>query len=123
MNSTKEERFTVEIRDFFEKELMPLAKKMQQEGVSFFSLVSNPDVHTYYVDRDKIITPFKNCEMKGYDSIDDCIQALTELWILQGYSKLAALAPTLSKITKLCRSLEQEEEQKGEVSPSMYVLF
>jgi hypothetical protein len=123
MNSTKASNVTSEIKRFFSKELMPLAKTLRDEAISFFPLGTDPDAQTYYIDRRKTTLSPRDFEIEVGDSVDDFEQALVELWKSQEYSQLTVLASTLSKLARSLRFVEVEGEQEGEVDPFIYVMF
>ena len=123
MISTKANRAMQKIRNFFEKELMPLAETLKESGISFLALGPDHDADTYYIDRHKATISRGDFEIEGGNCADDLERALVDLWTSQGYPQLTTLAPALCELAKICHSVEIEQEQKGDVSPAMYVLF
>ncbi|MBL7124598.1 MAG: hypothetical protein ISS51_00680 [Dehalococcoidales bacterium] len=120
MNSTRDDDTLLEVTRFFFEELMPLAKKLQDEGKAFFSVKPNPNAQTYYKKREKTIMHPESFEVVGCDSFDSFEEALIDMWTSQGYSELTKLAPTLLKLAK---SLYFVEEQSEDISPFIYVMF
>lgn len=120
MNLIKDDATLTEVRRFFCKALMPLARRLKYEGRVFFPVKAEPQLQTYYVTRDKTSMVSEDFEMAGCDSIDNLEEALINMWTSQGYPELNTLAPAL---TKLAQSLHFVEEQNEEVSPFVYVMF
>ena len=120
MNSIKDDATLTEVRRFFCKVLMPLARRLKYEGRVFFPVKADPQLQTYYVTRDKTAMVPEDFEMAGCDSIGDLEKALINMWTSQGCPELDTLAPALSG---LAQSLYFAEEQNEEVSPFVYVMF
>ena len=120
MSSTEAGGSIPEVKRFFSEELMPLAEKLRDEGKSFFAISPDPAAKTYYIKREKTAMTPASFELPGCDSLDSFEKALADMWTSQGYPELAALAPTLAK---LAHSIYSVEEQGGEVSPFIYVMF
>jgi len=117
MGATKKEG---DVKKFFSKEALPLAKKMKAGGKAFFPTSFDAAAQTYYVKRQKTTMTKADFEVAGCDSFEAFEKALEEMWRSQGYPELAALAPGLAKLSK---ALYAAEEQSGEVSPFIYVMF
>lgn len=115
MNST-----SATVKRIFFKELMPLADKLRSDNRRFFLTSAEPNVGTYYRQREKTTVNAQALEVAGCDSVDNLEKALTEMWTAQGYPELVALAPALSKLAK---SLYLTEKQEEDVSPFIYVMF
>jgi hypothetical protein len=123
MSSTKPNKAVPKIRKFFNKELMPLAESLQKEGGIFFALGPDPSANTYYIDRPRTKVSPADFEVEACNSGNNLKSSLIALWASQGYPQLSAIAPALCSLVRVCHEVEMEEEQKGEISPSMYVLF
>ncbi len=117
MSATKKEG---DVKKFFSKEVLPLSKKMTAEGKAFFPTGFEPDEQSYYIKRQKTTMAKEDFEVAGCDSFEAFEKALAAMWRSQGYPELAALAPGLAGLSK---ALYSAEEQTGEVSPFIYVMF
>ena len=120
MNSIRDDATLMGVREFFCKVLMPLARRLKDEGRVLFPVGAEPHLETYYVTRDKTTMVPEDFVVAGCDSVDSLEKALVYMWTSQGHPELSILAPILSK---LAESLYFVEEQNKEVSPFIYVMF
>ena len=107
MSSTDERR----VRRFFERHLVSAAEALRARGVRFFPLGPDPDSESWYVDAPD------GPDFRTLES-DDLEARLREQWT--DHPELAALA---GELMELARSLEVGEEDDGEISPFVYVMY
>ena len=120
MNSINENDNFSQIRKYFNDELLPAARKMLADQNSFFPVVADPSLETYYTARDHRNASPEDFEIAGCDSPENFALALYKMWSSEGYPELSALAESMSKLAK---SLHFAKEQSDEVSPFIYVMF
>lgn len=108
------------IRDFFDDELVPAARRLQQANNPLFPLGADASQSTYYAAREKTSMTPEDFVVFGPDSLEDLPDALAQLWGGQGAAELAALAVTLGRVAQ---AVHRVEDQRAEVSPFMYVMF
>ncbi len=111
MSSTENPR----LDRFFDKRLVPIADRLRARGVHFFPFGPDPAAESFYVSVDA-----SDPEFIELDGPDACERALRELWERQQIPELAALAAPL---IDLARRLEIREEESGEISPFVYVMY
>jgi hypothetical protein len=111
---------TGEAGKFFKKMALPLAEKLGGEGKEFFPEKFDSAATTYYVRRKKTTMDKYDFIVRGCESYAGLENALTDMWQSQGYPELVELAPGLSK---LAEKLYAAEDESGEVSPFIYVMF
>ena len=117
MGATKHEN---DVKKFFSKEVLPLSKKMKTDGKVFFPTAFDANAPSYYIKRKKTTMTKADFEVAGLESYESFGKAVEEMWRAQGEPELAALAPWLARLSK---ELYAAEEQSGEVSPFIYVMF
>ncbi len=105
---------------FFDRELMPLASRLKSEGVVFLETARADGATSYYVQRPASAMDRAAFEWGGVDSADQLEAALARLWQDPASKPLAGLAPSLAK---LALALYQVEDQPGEVSSFVYVMY
>jgi hypothetical protein len=111
MSSTENARLS----KFFDKRLAPLAERLRARGQRFFPLGPDERSESYYV-----VPVAGEAEFVELDDPAACEQALRELWQGQQLPELAALAGPL---LELARKLEIREDEFGEISPFVYVMY
>ena len=111
MSSTEETR----LGRFFDKRLAPLAEKLRARGTRFFPMGPDAQADSYYVAPRRGRPEFIPLEGPA-----ECEKALRDLWEEQGMPELAALAES---ILELARQVEIREEESGEISPFVYVMY
>jgi hypothetical protein len=111
MSSTEQTR----LGRFFDKRLVPLAEKLRARRVQFFPMGPDARAASYY------LTPRRGKpEFIELEGPADCEKALRELWDEQKIPELAQLA---APILELARQVEIREEETGEISPFVYVMY
>jgi hypothetical protein len=110
MSSTEQTR----LGRFFDKKLVPLAEKLRTRGVRFFPMGPDAQADSYYV------APRRGPEFTLLEGPEDCEKALHDLWDGQKIPELALLAAPL---LELARQVEIREEETGEISPFVYVMY
>ena len=109
MSSTDRERLAV----FFREQLVPLAQRFRNRGVSFFPLGPEPEAESWYVDVPAGEPEFVELEPADYEPL------LRELWEQQELPELAAMT---GAFIRLASTLETDVEQTADVSPTIYVM-
>ncbi len=120
MNWIKDKDTSKIVRKIFSKKILPLSKKLQKEGKTFFPLKPNPNARTYYIKREKTSMVPEDFEVSGCDSFNSLEKYLKDLWESDGYSEICSLAKTSSELSKLLYFIEEENE---EISQFIYVMF
>ena len=111
MSSTDDAR----LRRFFERRLAKAAAELRARGVCLIPRGPEPEAETWYEDG-----PQGDPEFITLDGIEECERALRDLWHRQQLPELAELAGPL---IALARRLEVREEDTGEISPFVYVMY
>jgi len=101
------------LRHFFDKRLVPAAKKMRARGVAFFPLGPEPEADTWYTG------PPAEPKFTSLD-VEECEPALRDLWQGQDLPELAELA---GEMMKLAEHLEVRKEENEDISPFVYVMY
>ena len=105
---------------YFEKELLPAATAIKEQGRVFFPEKPDPEAVTYYTRCRKRTVSAGDFILEGCASFEKLQEALAGLWREQGYPELARTAPTAAA---LARKLYTVESESDEVSPFIYVMF
>jgi hypothetical protein len=103
------------VRRFFARRVVPAAEALRGRGVRFFARRPEPEAASFWVD-----VPEGEPEFTLLADPEACERALRDLWEEQGLPELAELAHPL---IELARHLEVREEEAGEVSPFVYVMY
>jgi len=111
MSSTEDPR----LGRFFDRRLVPLAERLRARGTRFFPMGPDAEAESFYLPANRVEPEF--IELEGPAA---CERALRELWEEQKLPELAALAGPLMN---LARRLEIREEEWGEISPFVYVMY
>ena len=101
------------IEVFYERHLLPAAEALRERGVRFFPRGPEPDAESWYE------APPTGPDFRSLDA-SEIEAALRSLWEGQSLPELAELAAPL---LELARTLEVDEEQTGDVSPFVYVMY
>ncbi len=101
------------LKDFWEQRLVPAAEKLRARGVRFFELAPDPAVASYYTapNADEIFFTIEP---------EQCEAQLGEMWRQQDLPELAALSGAL---VALAGPLAPKEDDRGDISPFIYVMF
>jgi hypothetical protein len=105
---------------FFREALVPVALAERERGPEFFALRPEASAESYYAEPTKRSMAPEDFELRAADSVEDFVRELAALWASEGREGLAALAPRLAA---LAAEVREDEEQRGDVSPFMYVMF
>ena len=105
---------------FFREVLVPVALRERATGREFFALRPEASAESYYVEPTKRSMAPEDFELRAADSVEDFVRELAALWASEGREGLAALAPRLAA---LAAEVREDEEQRDDVSPFMYVMF
>jgi hypothetical protein len=126
MSSTEvrdEERDAVKDRSavaFFREVLVPVAQGERESGREFFALRPDAEAESYYVEPTKGLMRPEDFELRAGESVEEFVRELAALWASEGREDLAAMAPRLAA---LATEVREDEEQRDDVSPFMYVMF
>ncbi len=108
-----------ELRELFERHLLPIAEAMRAQGRSFFPLGPDPELTTYLEDRRRPGTSaFEPCR---WDDAAGLEAALRRVW---GPSTAPELRELAAKMAELAQRLRATDEGgSGDVSELVYVMF
>jgi hypothetical protein len=102
------------LRRFFAEHLVPAAQSLRERHVTFFATGPDAAAESYFERHQTAASLFTAIEP------EDCVRRLAEMWRAEGLDELADLAGPLAD---LVTRLAPEEEQSGELSPLIYVMF
>jgi hypothetical protein len=119
MSSTEKQKQDA-LRIFFNKELMPLARKLKDAGRPMFPTGAEPGAVTYFKTRARTAMSREDFALPGVDSPAAFAGAMKAHWERSKLPEMAALAPTMGKLAEILRG---EPEKDEEVSPFIYVMF
>ena len=105
---------------FFDRELMPLARELRTMGVTFLEASQAPEAPSYYVNRTLRAMGPEAFEWGGADSMEQLEAALVQMWQKPAWQPLAVLAPSIARLAQL---LYRVDDQPGEVSKFVYVMY
>lgn len=108
------------IDQFFDRELMPLAHELRRQGTVMLEVAFDPAAGSYYRQRPLRAMAPADFEWGGADSPEQLEAALRQLWSDPRSQPLTALAPSLAR---LAGELRRDDEQQGEVSSFVYVMY
>ena len=114
------ERSDSDIDRLFSGELLPLAARLKNEGVKLLETRLEKGASSYFVRRPSIGMTKGDFETGGCSSPDTLEADLARLWARGNDGSLAILAPG---IARLARSLRLVEEESGDVSNFIYVMY
>ena len=123
MNSTniqQKANIHPKIQNFFEQELMLLAKELKQQGDIIPWVSLDADASTYYKTRQKTSMSKQDFEIGGHSTLETFAADLTAFWENNDDSKLCKLIPSL---TELANELYFVEDESEKLSPYIYVMF
>jgi hypothetical protein len=104
----------------FDEGLLPLAKALRAKGVTFLEARLSKDASTYFVARPRRSMARADFETGGCASPETVESDLVRLWSNERDSALARLAP---RMAKLARALRRVEDDAGEVSTAIFVMY
>ena len=116
----RDERRDRAAADFFREVLVPAALRERETGREFFALRPSAEVESYYVEPTKREMRPEDFELRAAESVDDFVRELAALWVSEGREELAAI---VERLGALAREVREDEEQRDDVSPFMYVMF
>ena len=99
---------------FFKDRLTPAAEALRKRGVRFFPPAPDAEADTYFESRDP------NAPLIVEIDLDDAAALLAQMWAAQDLPELADLA---AELVELAKSLKQEEQDSGDISPFIYEMF
>ncbi len=103
-----------ELHAFFAQRLAPAAEALRQRGVRFFETAPDAAAPSYYVDHAATPDPFAELEPGRFAEL------LKAHWAGQQLPELAELAEPLMA---LAPRVGPKQEDAGDVSPFIYVMF
>ncbi len=113
-----------ELATFWNKEMIPLAEKLQNNGKSFFSLHPDQIPESYFLQRDKKTMAKEDFEAFGDADFDLLLGALEQMWLEQGLYELASLSPSLKNIgAQLQKDQEKSKEESLDINPLIYQMY
>ncbi len=101
------------LRRFFRDRIVPAAERLRERGCSFLAEGPDPEAASWWVESEEepVLIDFEADEAAGI---------LHARWMSEGYPELAALAAPL---IELAEALRTTQEESGEVSPYVYVMY
>ena len=123
MNSTKikqKKNIHPKIQNFFDQELMLLAKELKQQRDIIPWVPLDANATTYYKTRKKTRMSKQDFEIGGHSTLETFAADLTAFWENNDDSKICKLIPSL---TELANELYFVEDESEELSPYIYVMF
>jgi len=106
--------------EFFREVLTPAALRERAEGREFFALRPEAAAESYFVEPTRRAMTGADFELRAAESVAEFINELAALWAAEGRDDLAAMC---GRLGELAAEFGGEEEQGGDVSPFMYVMF
>jgi hypothetical protein len=110
--TTKQTDIKKDLRDFFERHLVPVADVCRERNIEFFPLGPDAGAVTYFIDRND-----DGNYVREIDS-DDIADELEQMW-----SDLPELAAIVRPLMELAETLQEKEETADEISPFIYAMF
>jgi len=120
MSSTDDGPRDDAVRRFFEKRLLPAAAAASRRRGELFPRAPQPECESYYRERGRRVMERRDFELQGLESPGALAQAAARMWREGDLPELADLADALAS---LAGELREVEEEGGEVSPFIYVMF
>lgn len=114
------EKIDREIDRLFSEKLLPLAARLKSENVRLLETQLEKGAPSYFVRRPKAAMAKSDFESGGCSSPDRAEAELAGLWAGDGDKALSTLAPA---VAQLARSLRQVQEESGDVSNFIYVMY
>lgn len=106
--------------DFFREVLVPVALRERESGRELFALRPDAEAESYYVEPTRSAMRPEDFELRAAESVEEFVRELAALWSSEGREELAAMLPRLAALAaEVC----EDEEQRDDVSPFMYVMF
>ena len=102
------------LRRFFRDRIVPAAERLRERGCSFLSEGPDPEAGSWWVEgsgEEPVLIDFE---------ADEAAEILHARWMSEGYPELAELAAPL---IELAEALRTTQEESGEVSPYVYVMY
>lgn len=114
------EKIDKDIDRLFGDELLPLAARLTGGSFKFLETRMDQGAGSYFVRRPKAAMAKGDFETGGCSSPDTVEADLVRLWNRGDAKPLSSLAPGMAR---LARNLRQVEEESGEVSSFVYVMY
>lgn len=120
MATTREGQAGAAIASFFREQVLPLAARLRAKRESFFPLGPDPRCVTYFARPERRTMERADFVRLGGLRPETLEEKLRALWQQRQLPELAALAPELAR---LAEELSQHDEDGGEISPFVYVMY
>jgi len=123
MNSTKikqKKNIHPKIQNFFDQELMLLAKELKQQRDIIPWVPLDANATTYYKTRKKTRMSKQDFEIGGHSTLETFAEDLKTYWENNDDSKLCQMIPSLTELANELYFVEYESEK---LSPNIYVMF
>lgn len=108
---------------FFDDVLMPMAGRMRASGATPFLLRPDAARATYYVPRARRSMTHDDFTAPSCLDFEEFEQRLAAHWSALGRDALAAEAGRVADLARAAHATFAPDEQDGEVSPYIYVMF
>lgn len=103
-----------ELRRFFRERLVPVARRLREQGVRLYEPRPDPAAASYWVRHEAAETPFAAIEPDRWAAL------LAELWNREGHDDLAALTGPLFDMASRVAPRGGDDD---DISPYIYVMF
>ena len=123
MNSTniqQKANIHPKIQNFFDQELMLLAKELKQQRDIIPWVPLDANATTYYKTRKKTRMSKQDFEIGGHSTLETFAEDLKTYWENNDDSKLCQMIPSLTELANELYFVEYESEK---LSPNIYVMF
>jgi len=109
-----------EIDKLFDEELLPLAARLKESGARLLETRLEDSATSYFARRSKVAMATADFEVGGCVSPNTVQADLERRWARSDEAPLLRLAPG---IAKLAGKLRESEQQSGDVSKFIYVMY
>jgi hypothetical protein len=113
MSSTDDSRLT----RFFERWIVPAAKRLRERGVHFFALAPEPDAESWYLGPPEAEPEFSEFEEQH------CAAALRSRWERQELPELVELVDPLLDLAERLTPPPETADEAASLSPFVYVMY
>jgi hypothetical protein len=117
MTDAKTERA---VSRFFEQQLLPLARRLKDDGVKLLDPGPEPGAASYYIKRSQPMMTRADFEQGGLSTPERAQAEMRAAWSTALGHPLAPLAPA---VAQLACELRQQQTQSSEVSAFVYAMY
>lgn len=118
---TNDRRIARAIDELFSKLVEGRSPAVSGSNEDFFPLGKEPDAESYWRTRTRRVLTAEDFESLGCETEDELARRLSDLWGDDGIENLEATVRQLIRVSTSLRKREQQED--GEVSPFIYVMY